>query len=125
MPEPAKQQPQTHSATPLRIAVTQMYTFLTRFEPAVLTTRVATHPGAYARILNVLCKLTDAAIKCERQRRDDECQDGKLPQMPATLPLNLPRPSRNYLQPLAASCSELQPLALNKKNKWPVCGPNG
>jgi hypothetical protein len=65
-------------AASLRIAVTQMYTFLTRFDPAILTTQVANHPGAYSRILNALCKLTEAGIKCERQRRDDEYKASRL-----------------------------------------------
>jgi uncharacterized protein CbrC (UPF0167 family) len=58
-------------AASLRIAVTRMYGFLLSFDPAVLSAQVANHPTAYSRILNSLCHLTEASIKCERNRRDD------------------------------------------------------
>jgi len=59
-------------AASLRIAITRMYTFLLSFDPRVLTSQVANHPGAYSRILNSLCHLTQASIQCERDRRDDQ-----------------------------------------------------
>jgi hypothetical protein len=71
-------------AASLRIAVTQMYTFLTRFDPAALTAQVANNAGAYPRILNALCKLTEAGIKCEHHRRDDEYRASKLSRTTAT-----------------------------------------
>jgi hypothetical protein len=55
-------------AASLRIAVTRMYTFLLSFDPSKLNTQIANQPGAYARILNVLCKLTETGIKCARHR---------------------------------------------------------
>jgi hypothetical protein len=57
-------------AASLRIAVTRMYTFLLSFDPAKLNNQIANQPGAYARILNVLCKLTETSLKCERHRID-------------------------------------------------------
>jgi CHAD domain-containing protein len=55
-------------AAGLRIAVTQMYSLLTTFDPALLNPKIANHPGAYSRILNSLCKLTEAGIKCDHHR---------------------------------------------------------
>jgi hypothetical protein len=55
-------------AASLRIAVTRMYTFLLSFDPSKLNNQIANQPGAYVRILNVLCKLTETSLKCERQR---------------------------------------------------------
>jgi hypothetical protein len=52
----------------LRIAVTRMYSLLTQFDPAVLQLKIADTPGAYPRILNALCKLTETAIKLQRNR---------------------------------------------------------
>ena len=57
-------------AAGLRIAVTRMYTFLLSFDPAKLNNQIVNQPGAYVRILNVLCKLTETSLKCERQRID-------------------------------------------------------
>jgi len=37
-----------------------MYGLLLDFDPAVLKARMAENPGAYARILNALCKLSSA-----------------------------------------------------------------
>jgi hypothetical protein len=52
----------------LRIAVLRMFSLIGTFDPFVLSDKLRQQPGAYARILNVLCKLTDSAIKLERQR---------------------------------------------------------
>jgi hypothetical protein len=65
----------TLDAASLRIAVTRMYSLLTNFDPGVLKSQLATQPGAYSRILNVLCKLTDSALRCERQRLDQANND--------------------------------------------------
>jgi hypothetical protein len=56
----------------LRIAIVQLYSFLATFNPATLSKAIATQPGAYARILNVLCKITDSAAKLERRRLEKE-----------------------------------------------------
>lgn len=58
-------------AASLRIAVTRLYALLITFEPAQLSSQLATQPGAYTRVLNALCKLTEASIKCERYRDDN------------------------------------------------------
>jgi hypothetical protein len=50
----------------LRIAVTRMYTLLTQFDPATLLPKLAENPGAYVRILNALCHLTETALKLQR-----------------------------------------------------------
>ena len=52
----------------LRIAVLRLYNLLTDFDPAVLKSKIADHPGSYARILNALCKLTEGGLKFERHR---------------------------------------------------------
>jgi hypothetical protein len=57
-------------AASLRIAVTRMYSLLVTFDPLVLGPKIAAQPGAYARLLNVLCKLTDGAVKLERRREE-------------------------------------------------------
>jgi hypothetical protein len=57
----------------LRIAILRMYNLLLDFDPAVLKTRIAENPGAYARILNALCKLSSGAVGLERFRLE---QDG-------------------------------------------------
>ncbi len=69
----------------LRIAVLRMYNLLLDFDPAVLRDRVAENPGAYARILNALCKLTSGAIACEKIRLDDENSKRNQPDSPITL----------------------------------------
>jgi len=71
-------------AASLRIAITRMYTFLLSFDPRVLTAQVASHPGAYSRILNSLCHLTQASINCERNRRDDQVKASTLSQNAAS-----------------------------------------
>ena len=38
------------------------------FDPAVLKQSLSSAPGTYARILNSLTNLTDAALKLERNR---------------------------------------------------------
>ena len=53
-------------AAGLRIAVSQMYTLLSDFDPVVLKDQIATQPGAYSRILNALCNLIQSRIKCQR-----------------------------------------------------------
>ncbi len=55
-------------AASLRIAVIRMYSLIMTFDPASLIDKIAQQPSAYARILNVLCKLTDNAVKLERHR---------------------------------------------------------
>ncbi len=57
-------------AASLRIAVVQMYNLLAGFNPARLSDKLAEQPGAYARILNVLCKLTQGAVKLETRRSE-------------------------------------------------------
>ncbi len=64
-------------AASLRIAVLRMYNLLLSFEPSRLIDKVAQQPGAYARILNVLCKLTENAVKLER-RRDEKAHHEAL-----------------------------------------------
>jgi len=54
----------------LRIAVTRMYNLLMDFDPAVLKQSLSTAPGIYARLLNSLTNLTDAALKLERNRAE-------------------------------------------------------
>jgi hypothetical protein len=54
----------------LRIALIRMYTLLLDFQPAVLKDTIATNPGMYPRLLNVLCKLTQGAMKLEQYRRE-------------------------------------------------------
>ena len=54
----------------LRIAVARMYNLLLDFDPAVLKQVLPNSPGAYSRILNSLCKLTEGALKLERHRDD-------------------------------------------------------
>ena len=55
-------------AASLRIAVTQLYTLLMKFDPATLKDKLAANPGAYARILNSLCKLTEGSMRCEQRK---------------------------------------------------------
>jgi hypothetical protein len=57
--------------TSIRIAILRMYNLLLDFNPAVLKDRIAENPGAYARILNALCKLSSGAIELERLRLDN------------------------------------------------------
>ena len=52
----------------LRIAVTRMYGLLLSFDPATLTSQLASQPTAYSRILSSLCKLNDSIIRSERHR---------------------------------------------------------
>lgn len=52
----------------LRIAVTRMFTLLTAFDPATLQPKLAESPGAYVRVLNALCNLTETALKLQRTR---------------------------------------------------------
>ena len=47
----------------LRIAVVRMYSLLTEFDPVTLRSKLAESPGAYVRVLNALCNLTDTALK--------------------------------------------------------------
>jgi hypothetical protein len=54
--------------TSIRIAILRMYSLLLDFDPSVLKDRVAENPGAYARILNALAKLSSGAIQLERLR---------------------------------------------------------
>jgi hypothetical protein len=77
----------------LRIAVVQLYTFLATFNPATLSKAIATQPGAYARILNVLCKMTDCAAKLERRRLEKERYTDKQrdwPPIPSSATPSLP-----------------------------------
>jgi hypothetical protein len=73
-------------AASLRIAVTQMYALLTEFNPVVLKSQIANHPGAYSRILNALCKLTESGIKCERHRLSRPLNRSILPPPSSILP---------------------------------------
>ena len=57
-------------AASLPVAVTRLYTLLMTFDPSQLSSHIANQPLAYTRILNALCKLTEASIKCERHRSD-------------------------------------------------------
>jgi hypothetical protein len=50
----------------LRVAVTRMYTLLATFDPATLRVKLAENPGAYVRVLNALCHLTQTAVKLQR-----------------------------------------------------------
>jgi hypothetical protein len=77
-------------AAGLRIAVTRMYSLLTTFEPSLLRDQIANQPAAYTRILNSLCKLTEASIKCERHRLD---QQHKAQQQKLFASLGAPQPA--------------------------------
>lgn len=57
--------------TSIRIAILRMYNLLLDFNPAVLKDRIAENPGAYARILNALSKLSSGAIQLERLRQNN------------------------------------------------------
>jgi hypothetical protein len=57
-------------AASLRIAIIQMYRLLAGFDPVVLEPKISQQPSAYVRILTVLCKLTDGAVKLERHRQN-------------------------------------------------------
>jgi len=61
----------------LRVAVMRMYRLLLAFDPAVLCGKIAEQPGAYARLLSVLCKLTDEAVKLERRREEKARQKSR------------------------------------------------
>ena len=52
----------------LRIALTQMYTLLTTFDPAVLSGKMQAQPSVYPRLITALCKLADGALRYERLR---------------------------------------------------------
>ena len=57
----------TLDAASMRIAVTQMYTLLMSFDPVILKDKLAANPGAYSRILNSLCKLTEGSFRYQRR----------------------------------------------------------
>jgi len=59
-----------HEAS-LRIVVKQMYDLLSDFDPASFIEQLAEDPASYARILNALSKLTEAAIKYHRQQAEE------------------------------------------------------
>jgi hypothetical protein len=56
-----------------------MYNLLTTFDPALLNPKIANHPGAYSRILNTLCKFTEAGIKCDHHRLAQPSQRASKP----------------------------------------------
>ena len=70
----------------LRIAVARMFTLLSNFDPAILTTKLSESPGAYVRILNALCHLTQTALKLQRDR-DRKIPDSPLPNLASLSPL--------------------------------------
>src|SRR5207247_1267130 len=56
-----------HEAS-LRIAVKQMYDLLSEFDPATFEEKLEDDPAGYARVLNALSKITEAALKYQRLR---------------------------------------------------------
>jgi hypothetical protein len=52
----------------LRIAITQMYSLLTSFDPSVLSRKMQAQPSVYLRLITALCKLADGALRYERHR---------------------------------------------------------
>jgi hypothetical protein len=95
-------------AASLRIAVTQMYTLLIEFNPSILKTQIATQPGAYSRILNALCKLTEAGLKCERHRLDHGAKTAPFQPSP-------PGPTTGALPSALAFASPPQPAPTRAK----------
>jgi hypothetical protein len=61
----------------------------------LIASRLADHPASYTRLLNALCKLTEAGLKCERHRRDEA----------ARLPRHALAATRPSHQPAADSAS--------------------
>jgi hypothetical protein len=59
----------------LRVAVARLYNLVLDFDPTVLKQALPNAPGAYSRILNSLCKLTEGALKLERHRDEKLLND--------------------------------------------------
>ncbi len=98
-------------AASLRIALTRMYTLLIDFDPASLSAKITEQPGAYARILNVLCKLVDGSLKLERHHLEHD-STAVRPPVPSS-----PSPPLPVSDRLSPNTPESRPIPANTAPK--------